>query len=549
MSNIGLLLAAPASGSGKTTITCALLAALKKRDIAVRSFKSGPDYIDPMYHERVIGVPSGNLDTFFSDEKNIRELYELDMEHYKFSVIEGAMGLYDGLGGTRPEGSAYHLARTLDIPIFIILDSRGMGRTMLALLAGLLEFDGDHRIAGVILNRTTERFYEVIKPQIETELGLPVLGFFPEQKEIHLESRHLGLKLPGEIKALRERVYAAAEVLEKTVDVDRLLDLAERRALVAEFQGEIVRKGATSREDDVKENPGYDRKTGKKIRIAVAKDRAFCFYYKENLRLLQKMGAELVEFSPLTDTALPEQVNGILLGGGYPELFARQLSENVSMRQSIRKAIESGMPSVAECGGFMYLHETLTDGEGNSYPMVGIVPGECHNTGKLVRFGYVEIKEKESRFLEGQPIRGHEFHYYDSDCNGNSCVAVKPAIGRSWECVHEGENHWWGYPHLYYPSNPEFAANFVLTCSNYHEMQPSYRFFENHACQYFPCHKGASEFNCLFCYCPLYGMEHCPGAPKYKEKNGRQIKVCSNCNFPHKPENYDKIVELLRTTR
>lgn len=470
MSHTGFLLAAPASGSGKTTIACGLLAALKKRNISVRSFKSGPDYIDPMYHERVIGVPSGNLDTFFSDEREIRYLYEMDQENYAYSVIEGAMGLYDGLGGTRPEGSAYHLAKTLDIPVFVILDARGMGRTMLALLAGLLTYDRDQRIAGVILNRTTERFFQVIKPEIETELGLPVLGYFPEQKDLHLESRHLGLKLPEEIKQLQERVYGAAELLERTVDVDRLLDLAKRRVLVGEFQRETGRKEADVCAGNVEEIRGFAQKAEKKIRIAVAKDRAFCFYYKENLKLLHRMGAELVEFSPLTDVGLPQQVDGLLLGGGYPELFAKQLSENVSMRHSIRKTIEEGMPSVAECGGFMYLHETLTDGEGNVYPMVGTVPGGCHNTGRLVRFGYVEIREKESRFLAGQPIRGHEFHYYDSDSNGTGCVAEKPTAGRSWECVHVGEKHWWGYPHLYYPSNPGFVSYFLQVCENYHEL-------------------------------------------------------------------------------
>lgn len=457
MKHIGLMLAAPSSGSGKTTITCALLAALKKRNIRVRSFKSGPDYIDPMYHERVIGVPSGNLDTFFSDEQEIRYLYERGWENYDYSVIEGAMGLYDGLGGTRPEGSAYHLAQTLDLPVFLVLDARGMGRTMIALLAGLLRYDGDHQIAGVILNRTTERFYGIIGPQIEKELGLPVIGYFPEKQELHLESRHLGLKLPGEIEELKNQVFSAAEILEETVDVDRMLALAERCSLFSDS----LRREEKDR-SHLWENI-FD-KTEKKVRIAVAKDGAFCFYYGENLRILQEKGAELVEFSPLADAGLPDHTDGILLGGGYPELFARQLSDNVSMRSSIREAIEAGIPSVAECGGFMYLHESLTNQEGSTFPMVGAVAGGCHNTGKLVRFGYVEIKEKETNFLAGRPIRGHEFHYYDSDHNGRDCIAGKPATGRSWDCVHEGENHWWGYPHLYYPSNPAFVSHFLHEC-------------------------------------------------------------------------------------
>ena len=467
MRHAGMLLAAPASGSGKTTLTCALLAAMKKRNIRVRSFKSGPDYIDPMYHERVIGVPSGNLDTFFSDEQQICSLYRRGEENFDYSVIEGAMGLYDGLGGTRPEGSAYHLAQTLRLPVFLLLDAKGMGRTMLALLSGMLAYDREHRIAGVILNRTTENFYEIIRPQIQEELGIPVLGFFPERKELHLGSRHLGLKLPGEIEELKQQVFSAAELLEQCVDVEGMLDLAERYALLNAYSF------GTPEEDTClqRKDPRGSRKSCGKIkenpRVAVARDEAFCFYYEENLRLLRETGAELVEFSPLADRGLPQDVDGILLGGGYPELFAKELSENLSMRKSIREAIEAGMPSVAECGGFMYLHEALTDQEGNTYPMTGVIPGGCRNTGKLVRFGYVEIEEKESGFLSGKPVRGHEFHYYNSDHNGDACIAKKPTTGRSWECVHESQTHWWGYPHLYYPSNPAFVSNFLSKCIQY----------------------------------------------------------------------------------
>lgn len=456
MKHIGMILAAPASGSGKTTITIAFLAALKKRGVQVRSFKCGPDYIDPMYHEQVIGVPSENLDTFFSGAEEIRLLYQRNQEKYDCSLIEGVMGLYDGLGGTRTEGSAYHLAQTLDLPVFLILDAKGMGRTMIALLAGILQYDRDHRIAGIILNRTTERFYKVMKPAVEKELGLPVLGFFPEKKELRLESRHLGLKLPAEIRALQEQVMSAAEFLEKTVDVDRLLQKAAER------------NSGEQNEDDIPvpqaDYINHFTISGKKVRIAVAKDPAFCFYYKENLRLLQEMGAELVEFSPLADLKLPDHVAGLLLGGGYPELYAEKLAENASMRRSIREAIAAGMPSVAECGGFMYLHENLTDEKGCSYPMVGVIPGDCHNRNRLVRFGYVEIREQEPHFLGGMPIRGHEFHYYDSDCSGSSCRAVKPVTGTGWDCVHVAEDHWWGFPHLYYPSNPAYVSSFLNRC-------------------------------------------------------------------------------------
>ena len=236
MLHSGMVLAAPQSGSGKTTITCALLAAMKNRKLAVRAFKSGPDYIDPMFHRQVIGVPSRNLDTFFSGADQIRELYGYDRESFSYSVIEGAMGLYDGLGGTQKEGSAYHLAQTLDLPVVLVLDARGMGRTMVALLAGILQYDRDHRIIGVILNRTSEGFCRTMTPVIEEELGLPVLGCFPVQKSLHLESRHLGLKMPQEMEGLRQQVNQAAEKLEETADLDRMLQLLQSWALLHAFR-------------------------------------------------------------------------------------------------------------------------------------------------------------------------------------------------------------------------------------------------------------------------------------------------------------------------
>ena len=442
MLHSGMVLAAPQSGSGKTTITCALLAAMKNRKFAVRAFKSGPDYIDPMFHRQVIGVPSRNLDTFFSGADQIRELYGYDRENFTYSVIEGAMGLYDGLGGTQKEGSAYHLAQTLDLPVVLVLDARGMGRTMVALLAGILQYDRDHRIIGVILNRTSEGFCRTMTPVIEKELGLPVLGCFPVQKNLHLESRHLGLKMPQEMEGLRKQVNQAAEKLEETADLDRMLQLLQSWALLHAF-----RDGKTKLPK--LQEPGKDKGVLQKKEkqqeecpvIAVAKDEAFCFYYEDNLRLL---------------------------GGGYPELCARQLSENVSMRNSIREAIENGMPSVAECGGFMYLHESMTDEEGENWPMAGIITGSCHNRGKLVRFGYVNVMGQTSHFLAGKPVRAHEFHYYDSDNNGESCVAVKPVSGTSWTCIHEDDRNWWGYPHLYYPSNPAFVEHFVQAARLYH---------------------------------------------------------------------------------
>lgn len=448
MKHPGVLIAATKSGSGKTTITCALLQALKERGIRTRAFKCGPDYIDPMFHKQIIGVPSRNLDTFFSGPEQIRELYQMNSketdDRAEISVIEGVMGLYDGLGGIREEGSAYHLAEVLDIPIVLVLDAHGMGRSMIPLLFGFLKYDKNHLIRGVILNRTTPMFLQTIAPLIEQELKLPVLGCFPKTQKLVMPGRHLGLVMPDEIDDIRRQLHEAAVQLEKTVDIDRILATADEAGNIDDFSRKTAGK------------PCAD------LRLAVAQDEAFCFYYEDNLRMLRENGVTIVWFSPIHDEVLPQNIDGILLGGGYPELHARALAANEKMRKAIRDSITAGMPSVAECGGFMYLHDTLVDKNGASFHMAGVLPAECKDTGKLVRFGYVEIEEKEAGWLPaGTRIRGHEFHYYDSSDNGMDCVAQKPVTGRNWPCIHSTPEHWWGYPHLYYPSNPEFVYHFV----------------------------------------------------------------------------------------
>ena len=474
MKHPGVLIAATKSGSGKTTITCALLQALKERGIRTRAFKCGPDYIDPMFHKQIIGVPSRNLDTFFSGPEQIRELYQMNSKETddkaEISVIEGVMGLYDGLGGIREEGSAYHLAEVLDIPIVLVLDAHGMGRSMIPLLAGFLQYDKSHLIRGVILNRTTPMFLQTIAPLIEQELKLPVLGCFPKTQKLVLPGRHLGLVMPDEIDDIRRQLHEAAVQLEKTVDIDCILAIADEAGKKDDFSrktadGDALQTSERTEDGQEKKN-GIELENGgetcENLRLAVAQDEAFCFYYEDNLKLLRENGVTIVWFSPIHDEVLPQNIDGILFGGGYPELHAGALEANEKMRKAIRDSITAGMPSVAECGGFMYLHDTLVDKTGASFHMAGVLPAECKDTGKLVRFGYVEIEEKEADWLPaGTKIRGHEFHYYDSSDNGMDCVAQKPVTGRNWPCIHNAPEHWWGYPHLYYPSNPEFVYHFV----------------------------------------------------------------------------------------
>ena len=463
-----VMIAAPKSGSGKTTITCAILQTLKDMGKQVVSYKCGPDYIDPMFHQRVIGIPSKNLDTFFTGENDTRKLLLKNRTGEEIAVIEGVMGLYDGLGGVREEGSSYHLAKVTKTPIILVVDAKGMGRSVIPLIAGFLAYDTEHLIRGVILNRMSKSYYEIIKPLIEAELQIRVLGYLAERQQLQIQSRHLGLHLPGEIKEIQRQLEVAAEELQKSVSIETIIQIAASAETIEIEKITETTEKITSTELITKPL------------IAVARDEAFCFYYEDNLLLLKEYGADIAYFSPLHDKELPEGSSGLLLGGGYPELYAKELEENTAMRKEIKAAAESGMPVVAECGGFMYLHETIEDQEGQQYRMAGVLPGICINKGKLVRFGYIELQEKKPSFLpEGTKIRGHEFHYYDSSDNGEDCMAVKPVTGKSYPCVIETQNRFLGFPHLYYPSNPDFAENFVEKARDFRNRNQSRNQYRN----------------------------------------------------------------------
>ena len=425
-----IMIAAPKSGSGKTMITCALLQALKNSGQQVISYKCGPDYIDPMFHEKVIGVPAGNLDTFFTDETRTRELFLSRVSKNNYAVLEGVMGIFDGLGGVREEGSSYHLAKVTKTPIVFVIDVKGMGRSVIPFIAGFLSYDKENLIRGVILNRISKEYYKTIKSLIEEELKIQVIGFLPDRENFHIESRHLGLILPNELEDIKEKMQRISEEFCKTVSIECIMKIAED----AEEMENGEEKNAGVKKQEIRAN--------EKPIIAVAKDEAFCFYYAENIRMLEEMGADIEYFSPIHDKKLPEGCHALLFGGGYPELYAEKLNANCMMRTAVKKAVENGMPVVAECGGFIYLHSALKDKEGISHEMAGVIPAVCFYTGKLVRFGYIEIREKQSCFLpEGAKIKGHEFHYYDSSLNGDDAVAVKPVTGKEYSCMIEDETH------------------------------------------------------------------------------------------------------------
>lgn len=445
-----ILLAAPASGSGKTTITCGIIRALTNRGISVSSFKCGPDYIDPMFHKKALGVDSRNLDLFFNDENTIKYLISQSASNTQISIVEGVMGYYDGLAGKDYKASSYDIARTTKTPTVLIVDCKGKSVSILAEIYGFLNMEKDSNIKGVILNRISPMIFEEIKILIEERLGICVLGYVPIlKKEYALESRYLGLVIAEEVENLDEILNSLATDLEKTVDINNLIELANSAG-------------------DIEYEP-IEVKKGKPFRLAVAMDRAFCFYYRDNLDLLTKMGAEICYFSPLTDENLPENISGLYLGGGYPELYLQQLSKNRHLMKQIAEKLESGLPCIAECGGFMYLHEKVEDKDHNKYQMVGFIKGESTYAGKLVRFGYIDMTAKKDAILgcEGTKLKGHEFHYWDSTNNGDSYLAQKPLRKTSWECVISNEKLYAGYPHLHLYANISAAERFVSVCRQY----------------------------------------------------------------------------------
>ena len=441
-----ILLGAAASGSGKTLITCGLLQALKNRKLQVTSFKCGPDYIDPMFHSRVIGTKSRNLDSFFADEDTVRYLLEKNARDCEISVIEGVMGYYDGLAGISPKASAYDVAKITKTPAVLIVNAKGMSLSAAAFIKGFVEYQEDSQIRGVILNQVSSMMYPRLKQIIEEELSIKVYGYVPVVKDCVLESRHLGLVMPEEIVDLQQKLMELAEILEKSVDIDGLLELAEHAEELPVQESTVA----------------YH--TGRKIRIALAKDEAFCFFYQDNLELLEEMGAELVPFSPIHDKKLPEHIDGMLFHGGYPELYAKKLSENKEMLAAVCAAVQTGIPYMAECGGFMYLHQEMEDMEGHSWPMAGVIHGKSWRTPRLTRFGYITLEDGTCFGEHVGAIRAHEFHYFDSDRCGEAYTAKKPLSSRSWKCIHSDGQGMSGFPHMYYYSNLRVPEQFLRAC-------------------------------------------------------------------------------------
>ena len=398
-----VVIAGTGSGCGKTTTVCAILQALKNRGLSPMSFKCGPDYIDPMFHSGIIGVDSANLDIFFAGEAGVRSAF---VRHAAdVNVVEGVMGMYDGLAMDSDVSSSYHLARVLDAPVVLVLNVRGMALSAAAAVKGYMTLRSPNVVRGVIFNKVSP----------------------------------MTLVTAAEVSELQSKMQRLAEAAEKTLDLDGLLELMRAQQPLSADVPSVEKLGS--------------------VRLAVARDKAFCFYYRDNLELFEALGAEIVPFSPVSDERLPD-CDGLYMGGGYPELYLDRLGANETMKASVRQAVESGLPTVAECGAFMYLCRSI-----DGVPMTGVIQTDCRGTGKLTRFGYATLHaESESLlFSPGDTLQGHEFHYWDAEAPGTALRAVKPN-GRETRCAYVSETLYAGYPHLYFPSRPEAAARFIQKC-------------------------------------------------------------------------------------
>lgn len=438
-----LMIAAMSSGSGKTVFTCGLLAALTRRGLAAEGFKCGPDYIDPMFHKRVLGVPSRNLDLFLQGEDGVRKT--LAKQRGDVAIIEGAMGFYDGVSGT-DEASAWHVARATGTPVVLVVQPKGQSITLAAQLKGMAEFRTPSMVAGVVFANCKASLHAHLAPVVEAECGLPVLGFMPPMEEAVIESRHLGLMTAGEVADFAERFDRIAAQIEETIDIDALLELA-----VEVEEAQAADNGVAAVADAVPE----------RCTIAVARDEVFCFYYEDNLDELAAAGARIVEFSPLHDVQLPA-ADALYIGGGYPELFAHELAANAQMRASVAAAIVAGMPAVAECGGFMYLQESIEAADGAECAMVGALPGRAFKTDRLQRFGYNYLSAGEDTLLihADERVAAHEFHYWDCTDNGHDLAATKPT-GRSWDFGFAGPQLYAGFPHVHFGGALPLAQRIV----------------------------------------------------------------------------------------
>lgn len=449
-----IVIAAPHSGSGKTTLTLGLMNALTRRGLKVAPFKVGPDFIDPGYHRLVTGLPSVNLDDWMCGHDFVRDTFSRHTEGADLAIVEGVMGLFDGIDGVSEAGSTAEVAKLIGAPVLLVVDARSQARSAAALVHGFASFDPALRVAGVIFNNVASANHErILREAVAASCpDVAVVGCLPKDPRLAIPSRHLGLTTAEENPLSAEFLDHLLNVMEGHLDLEGILALADGRAL----------PGGTASAPPA---------AAGRVRIAVARDAAFCFCYPDNLRLLEEAGAEISFFSPLADARLPEGAAGVYLPGGYPELFAERLAGNVALKTALHEAIEAGLPVYAECGGFIYLTQGVEAG-GTTHPLVGIFPVATRMLPRRKALGYREVELASDTPLgpAGATVRGHEFHYSEME-------PMPPTVERVYRVSRKGEplglegyrhrNCLASYIHLHFGSSPDLAGNFVQHCRNF----------------------------------------------------------------------------------
>lgn len=435
-----IIISSNSSGGGKTTVTLGLMKALIKRGYKVQGYKVGPDYIDPAFHSHITGNSSRNLDLFLMGENGIKASYSRGVGD--LGIIEGVMGLYDGKGIDTKYSTA-HISKVLKLPIILVLTPKAQSATLCAELMGILNYE-DVDIVGVIFNKVSESYYNLLKILVEKNCNLKVFGYIPKEKELEIKSRHLGLIQSSEIKDLEEKIDICSELILKYVDMEKLI--------------KYFRKTEEYKDEFYLEN--------KNLNIAVAYDKAFSFYYKENLELLSNLG-NIKYFSPIKDKKLPENLDFLYIGGGYPEVFINELSHNKSMLNSIRENLNKGLECYAECGGLMYLTEGIEDLQGNYYETVGFFKGKSYMTQKLQNFGYakLEVENTNSMLSKKIKINCHEFHKSYVKLNDNNIYSVTKDMydgkTQNWNCGYIKNNTLAAYPHIHFFGNINFLKQLI----------------------------------------------------------------------------------------
>ncbi len=487
---MALVIAGERSGVGKTTVTLTLLASLRRRQIKVQSFKVGPDYIDPMFHQHVTGLACRNLDPVLASESYVQQCFARHTQGVDYALVEGVMGLFDGATGTDSTASTAHVAQLLDLPVLLVIDCSRLSRSVAAIAHGYSSFDPKVRLAGVVLNRVgSDRHLELLKDALEP-LQLPILGVLRRQDNITIPDRHLGLVPTAEITQLDALIDQLAILGDTCFDWEKLLPL-----LKIGVRGSQLRAGVSPHPQRGPQSPPVEQtgfqgsevresspksKIGSSLaprpsplRVAVARDRAFSFYYQDNLEILVELGAELVFWSPLSHPGLPEGVQGLYFGGGFPEVFAQQLAENRLALEAVVRAIQAGMPTYAECGGLMYLCQQIIDFDGLSWAMVGAIPTKAV-MGSRLTLGYRQVTAlQDSPLLRtGDVVWGHEFHRshlsevptqplfqtrrYDSQASAT-------LEGWSLHSIHAS------YTHLHFGGRSEIPARFLQHCDRFRQ--------------------------------------------------------------------------------